>query len=154
MRDSYCLSYRTISGNICTWNLLVLYFWDSTVQTMALYNQNNGHLGSRYVCIYNYIYNNSPRPPQKNAPHYFWWGGGGLLLSLEKARIHPIVPIASVDLPRCWCFWDWDQPRQGICLDVFFLDGKKIQTTRGETIPGISMYKAIQRGLFAPIYNW
>ena len=50
------------------------------------------------VCIYIY---NSPLPPKKNTPHYFWWGGGGLLLSLEKARIHLIVPIASVDLPRC-----------------------------------------------------
>ena len=24
----------------------VLYFWDSTLQKMALYNQNKGHLGS------------------------------------------------------------------------------------------------------------
>ena len=32
----------------------------------------------------------------------------------------------------------------------FFFEEKQIQTTRGETIPGISIYKAIQRGFLLP----
>ena len=42
---------RTI--NFYTWNLFVLYFWDSTLQRFAFSNQNKGHLGS--TCIYIYM---------------------------------------------------------------------------------------------------
>ena len=40
-------------GIIYTWNPNDLYFWRSTPQNKALFNQNKGHLGSRYIYIYN-----------------------------------------------------------------------------------------------------
>ena len=35
--------------NVYTWNLFVLYLEGWTLQNKAVFKQNNGHLGSRYI---------------------------------------------------------------------------------------------------------
>ena len=47
MRRRY--NWKKDCYTIYTWNLFVLYFWDSTLQKKPLYNQKKGHLGSRYI---------------------------------------------------------------------------------------------------------
>ena len=47
---------------IYTWNLFVLYFGVWTLQKKAFSNQNKGHLGSRYIIYYIYIWGSSQTP--------------------------------------------------------------------------------------------
>ena len=46
-----------------TWNLFVLYFGGWTLQNEALFKQNKGHLGSRYVSGWWFF----PNPSEKYA---------------------------------------------------------------------------------------
>ena len=55
MEVSFCLcTHISVYWNIYiyTWNPNDLYFWRSTPQNKVFFNQNKGHLGSRYVYIY------------------------------------------------------------------------------------------------------